>query len=422
MKHLPKFFAAGFLITAAFAAGRGRLRADESPGLAPQAGEKRGDSAAQVPPPSDPHHAERCAGCSAEAVWIGFLDHLRDLHREDLIPENLLPRESKEERGDLQLDLLRSDPILGLLFRMSPELIQLDATFQEAHGEPLGPERLEAARGRAAKLLQSSDKYLSAYGAFYGARLDIEAKECAAGVKALEGLVKSCYFLPRREARRYLAQAYACQGDDTLALLELQYFLIDLAPEQEADSIWAKDELKKIRDRKHPGPLHHSEEGMRSISELLAGHEVGDPTQSKERRVEDVIEKVTDLLQRKAGMCASGAACPRVVTVLVPGQGEQVASGEGKKKGRKNRNGEQQPEEGDKAASKTRLNQEDSGEDKLRDASPDEAEVWGRINDREVARSLRELWDKIPRSYRLMVSQYFKDLSDPEPAKAGSGK
>jgi hypothetical protein len=28
------------------------------------------------------------------------------------------------------------------------------------------------------------------------------------------------------------------------------------------------------------------------------------------------------------------------------------------------------------------------------------------------------VWDKIPRSYRTMVTQYFRELSDPEPDKA----
>jgi hypothetical protein len=58
-----------------------------------------------------------------------------------------------------------------------------------------------------------------------------------------------------------------------------------------------------------------------------------------------------------------------------------------------------------------------AGQTALRDATDSEKEAWGRINDRDVARSLRELWDKIPGSYRLTVIQYFKDISDPEPAK-----
>ena len=63
---------------------------------------------------------------------------------------------------------------------------------------------------------------------------------------------------------------------------------------------------------------------------------------------------------------------------------------------------------------------------KLREASPEERDAWGRINDREVARSLRELWDKIPPSYRLSVTRYFADVSTgkaPEaPAESGDAK
>jgi hypothetical protein len=58
-----------------------------------------------------------------------------------------------------------------------------------------------------------------------------------------------------------------------------------------------------------------------------------------------------------------------------------------------------------------------AGQTALRDATASEKDAWGRINDRDVARSLRELWDKIPGSYRMTVIQYFKDISDPESPK-----
>ena len=41
-----------------------------------------------------------------------------------------------------------------------------------------------------------------------------------------------------------------------------------------------------------------------------------------------------------------------------------------------------------------------------------EKEAWGRINDRDVARSLRKLWGKIPPSYRRLVASYYKDITD----------
>ena len=49
-------------------------------------------------------------------------------------------------------------------------------------------------------------------------------------------------------------------------------------------------------------------------------------------------------------------------------------------------------------------------------ADPDDA-PWGRINDREVAKALREGWARIPPSYRRIVARYFRDITelDPEP-------
>jgi hypothetical protein len=379
------------------------------------------------------NHAAKCAGCGAEAVWERFVEHLRALKHDDWIPKDLLPIDSRdtdegvtrEEHVAYQQQLLASDVVKGILFKLSPELVNLDALYSEAAGQPLSAENLEKARALAAKLRESQDSFLPPYGILYGAMADIQAGECASALKALEPLLKSCFFLPRREAHRHLARAHSCAGDDTLALLEVQYFLLDLPEQSEADHAWAADELRKIRDKKHPGPLHHSEENMRSISTLISGLEVRDPTQQKERRVEDILAKVAELLERKAGACSSGMACPNATYVLVPG-GEQMADAKGKGKGKKKGSKPgQEEEEGDpskndaseKAAKKTKLDQEEDAAMKLRDATPEELEAWGRINDREVARSLKELWDKIPPSYRLMVTQYFKELSDPEAEK-----
>ena len=68
-------------------------------------------------------------------------------------------------------------------------------------------------------------------------------------------------------------------------------------------------------------------------------------------------------------------------------------------------------------ADRTRLRDGDAADSKLRDATAEELAAWGKINDREVARSLRELWDKIPLAYRAMVSQYFADITEGEPAE-----
>ncbi|HVR75082.1 MAG TPA: hypothetical protein VMT52_12145 [Planctomycetota bacterium] len=263
-------------------------------------GDKKGPEAAS-PGKTAGHpldHSDNCAGCSADLVWKGFLDHLRATGRSELIPPDALPTGEGDETKPPVIDLLAGDPLKGVLFKVSPDLVNLDAIMAEDPGASGRPEK---ARTLATKLGESEDPYLKAYGIFHGARLDFEAGSTAPALKALEGLVESCHFLPRREARRWLAQAYSAAGDDTLALLELRFFMADSPAENEADLNWAKEELKKVRDKGHPGPLHHSEESMRSISTLLAGLDVGAPTQENQRRVEDILDKVAKLLERPGG-------------------------------------------------------------------------------------------------------------------------
>lgn len=60
----------------------------------------------------------------------------------------------------------------------------------------------------------------------------------------------------------------------------------------------------------------------------------------------------------------------------------------------------------------------------LRKLTPDEKEMWGKINDREVRRSLQEVWGRMPTRYRKLVSQYYKDINDlspPTKKPAGAG-
>ena len=40
---------------------------------------------------------------------------------------------------------------------------------------------------------------------------------------------------------------------------------------------------------------------MRSISTLITGLDLGNPTQAKEQRVEEILDKVAKLLERKGG-------------------------------------------------------------------------------------------------------------------------
>lgn len=255
---------------------------------------------------TDLKHQEKCDSCSAGDIWKSFLDHLRATGHADLVPPDAEPREEPAPEGELaapkpKVDLQATDPIRGILFRLSNDLVNLDALFQEAEGKPLEGTRLEKARRLVAALRASEDPFLKTYGELHGARLDLEEGKHAEAVKALDGLVKSCWFLPKREARRHLASAYRGAGDDTLAILELQFFLADLPPENEVDRAWAREELHRIREKDHQGPLHDSETSMRSVSTLLAGLDVGEGTQGKARRVEDVIGKVAKLLELLGG-------------------------------------------------------------------------------------------------------------------------
>ena len=244
-----------------------------------------------------------------ESVWHGFLEHLVDAGRSDLAPPGELekleaskPEEPKERSKDEpvpKVDLQATDPIRGVLFRMSKDFVNLDALVTESQGKPLEGADREKAAGLVEKLRGSDDPYLKAYGELHGARLDLEAGKAEESAKALEKLVESHHFLPKREARRLLARAHRARGDETLAILELQFFLDDLPPGNETDRAWARDELRRIRETKHEGPLHDSGKSMKSISGLIEGLEVGDGTQAKERRVEDILLKVAKLLEQK---------------------------------------------------------------------------------------------------------------------------
>jgi hypothetical protein len=100
----------------------------------------------------------------------------------------------------------------------------------------------------------------------------------------------------------------------------------------------------------------------------------------------------------------------------------------GKAKGGKNKKGGKNGKDGEaksgvasgSAAERSKLEEGEAAEAHLRDLSPEEKDAWGRINDRKVARSLREIWDKVPPSYRLMVTQYFREITEPE--DLGNGK
>jgi hypothetical protein len=390
--------------------------------------------------------AKTCENCTADGVWKAFVEHLKKIGREDLIPREESHEDSHDgagaeaadaEKAPVRHDHQGKDPIRGVLFQASKEFVNLDALFKEADGKPLAGADLEKARGLIDKLRAGSlarepapgarDPFLGAYADYHAMLLDLEAGKHEAARAALESLYRSHHFLPKREVHRHLARAYRGIGDDTLAILEIQFFLLEVPEENEADRMWAKEELKKIREKEHEGPLHDSEQSMRSISTLLAGLDVSQGTVAKERRVEEVIYKTAKLLEQAAGKCqACGASascsqcsgqCSATCKGSGPGSGQGMASGRGQGKGKSQNPGDGQGQGG---ANESKELAKAQGQAKLRDLTPDELEAWGRINDREVSRSLRELWDKVPASYRLMVIQYYRDITEPE-AEAGPG-
>ena len=117
-------------------------------------------------------------------------------------------------------------------------------------------------------------------------------------------MLASKRFLARGEARKHLAQACRQSGDDTLAVLELQFYLRELSPEDDQNRLWAEERLKEIREN-HEGPLHDCAERARSLSERMAVTKVGAETQEGQKEVEDILLKVAALLEDMVNRCSS---------------------------------------------------------------------------------------------------------------------
>lgn len=368
----------------------------------------------------------------AETVWRDFVKHL---YRTDL--EGLLPEELRNPKGsippDSELDLQGTDPIRGFLFRTSSALIDLDELFQEAELGVTGSGRPEASTPEGAKevgtvkeransnqlapasrlraqrlvreLSTSKNPYLRVYGDYYSARLDVGEKRFLDAQPKLEQLTRSRRFLPRQEAQRLLAQTYRGLGQPTLALLELQSFLTTLGPGQDSERAWGVEQLRQLSES-HPGPLKEAGDDMQSIATLLRERRIGADTRERQRQVEVVLEKIVDLLPKLRQAGKKGRP------------GEEPKPGEGQPGGGGGRGGGGAGGTSDGPAEDSKLEKGEGYDIALKDATAEEKEAWGRINDREVARSLREVWDKIPSSYRLQVIQYFRDLSDVEASEA----
>ena len=103
------------------------------------------------------------------------------------------------------------------------------------------------------------------------------------------------------------------------------------------------------------------------------------------------------------------------------GQGQKVASGKSAKAagGKKGAQGDPKGAGNANVAQKSKVSKGKAKSGELHDPAQD-ADAWGKVNDREVAKSLLDLWGKVPPSYRKTVIQYFKDISglEPEPSPA----
>jgi hypothetical protein len=145
-------------------------------------------------------------------------------------------------------------------------------------------------------------------------------------------------------------------------------------------------------------------------------------TLDEQRRLEDVLEKLITIGEgsgkrcQTCGMMPCKSACKKCGACAVAGtcpNGHQPGRGAGDPNGNR---------PSDEHARQTKIDEGKHDEVERRDGDKDQ-EAWGRINDRAVARSLRELWNKIPVSYRSRVAQYFKDITELEPSeKSNDGK
>ena len=427
--------------------------------------------AADVESSERPHledEAEIHDETSLEAIWSRFVQHLEASGHEDLIPASAFAEEEDSEsheghdhfaegahaghdHGEVVLpDLQKGDPVRGILFKLSKDLVVLDAWFEDAElAAKKGERRDRKIAEMIARLEATGDPWLASYGRSYAARQALEQKDVAKARELLESLVESKHFLDRANARRVLATAYREVGEETRAILELQFLLAEASPDATSDRVWAEGQLAEIREN-HDGPLHDCADRARSIGSLISVRRVDGETQGQQEDVEDILTKIADLLEDQANRCPScqqpvsqktgqcKSSCSKCgeckagqLAGAKPGQkpGSKPGQKPGQKPGSKPCPNGECPGEGelakkpgepkgakpsDSPAEDTKLADGKSKDPALRDRQLADQEAWGRINDRKVQASLREMWSKMPGHYRNLVSQYFSDLSDVE--------
>ena len=383
-------------------------------------------------------------------LWERFLIHLADNGQRELISELGF------DDALTTVDFSQGDPIRGILFRSWPDLVALDdalsevATSSSARDRLLEPERFDQLYARAKTLEEADDPFVQPYGIYYLATLDElratgqtgdERLATLRAVRArLEWLAASRDFLPLDEVHERLAAVYEQLGDDTQAILEYQFCLTELPSERAVDRERVTESLRSIRDAsQHPGPLNESEGRMKKLAGRLEEPDPGEETQGEQKRLETVLEKVAKLLERaedaggaqaaQAGQMGQRSslrqrqqmrqlATEAAQRMRQQGQqGQQGRQGQQGQQGQQGRQGQQgqQQQQGEQA----RRNQDKNGKangraegENLRDDVARDRKAWGRVNQRDVERSLQGVWDKIPPRYRHVVTQYFRDLAE----------
>ena len=364
-------------------------------------------------------------------VWKKFVEHQIEQGREDLLLDHLddsLGELEDDRVGGLAAgflgaeafpmpDLARGDPILGILFRQSGELINLHAQFDEAGQSQARDEKIGAL---VEKLRSGGDPFLKAYADFYAARHAMEKDDTDNAVTVMERLVKSEHFLPRHKVRKSLASLYRTRGETTLAILELQFYLKDLSEEQTTERTWARDQLKEIRED-HDGPLHDVAGRARGISETMAKPKLDQEVQSEQHEVEDILAKIVLLMEEE-----TRRQIEEMLEQMQQQQQQQQRQQQQQQRQQQQQQQQQQQEQQqanqqrdgdrnkprDETEGNSKLRQGEAAEVNLRKLTPNEKEMWGRINDREVRKSLQEVWGRMPTRYRKLVSQYYKDIND----------
>jgi hypothetical protein len=371
-------------------------------------------AADEIKPEALPEKAPLAPAEAARAAerWKAFKEHMEGLGRKDLLPEETPGAKAPS-----------NDAMIGILFRLSSDIA---AAHDMLTSEP--PD-VAGARARLKRLEGTKDPYLSDYATLLAARADLLEKKYPEASRGFDSVIGSSRNLATPMARRGLAESYRGMGETTLEILELRFLIGDLPPDRSADRDWAETRLAEIR-RDHSGPLEDSAKRMQALSTRLAsvgksGEDAQPAPVGEQKKVEDILLKIAKLLDdesgrcklcssvackacKKCGACTASGMCPggqHAGLVKVQGNGQNGAP-RGHKQGG--------------PADRSKVAKGDPGEKKLRDPAAKDQDAWGSINEREVAKSLQDLWGKIPPSYRQVVSQYFKDISGLAPSPPAS--